>query len=205
MTVALVESSEAQGRGQQCEAKTRSGTACLKPAGYGTDHVGYGRCKFHGGSTPTQRRGVVGQIVDDRARTLFGQSYTPKPVTNPLAVFEQLSGKVTSWMEVLERLVAELDRPGYAALTGEQIRAEVQLFERALDRCNTVLATHARLNIDERLARVSEAQAAMILGALDAGLAAIGVTGAKAVEARRVAGGRLRTLEKESGASAAGG
>ncbi len=35
-----------------CDAKTRSGNPCQLRAGWGTDHVGEGRCKFHGGRTP---------------------------------------------------------------------------------------------------------------------------------------------------------
>ena len=35
-----------------CGAKTRAGTPCKRPAGWGTDHVGEGRCKLHGGATP---------------------------------------------------------------------------------------------------------------------------------------------------------
>jgi hypothetical protein len=34
-----------------CGAKTRDGTPCAHPAGWGTDHPGVGRCKLHGGST----------------------------------------------------------------------------------------------------------------------------------------------------------
>ena len=40
----------------QCGAKTRAGTPCAQPAGWGTDHVGWGRCKLHGGATPTGHR-----------------------------------------------------------------------------------------------------------------------------------------------------
>ncbi len=32
-----------------CGAKTRAGTSCLQPAGWGTDHPGRGRCRLHGG------------------------------------------------------------------------------------------------------------------------------------------------------------
>lgn len=32
-----------------CGAKTRAGTPCQQKAGWGTDHVGEGRCKLHGG------------------------------------------------------------------------------------------------------------------------------------------------------------
>ena len=34
-----------------CGAKTRAGTPCQRPAGWGTDHAGEGRCKLHGGSS----------------------------------------------------------------------------------------------------------------------------------------------------------
>lgn len=35
---------------QKCEATAKStGEPCQLPAGFGTDHVGEGRCKFHGG------------------------------------------------------------------------------------------------------------------------------------------------------------
>lgn len=34
-----------------CGAKTRSGTPCKLMAGHGTNHLGQGRCKFHGGAS----------------------------------------------------------------------------------------------------------------------------------------------------------
>lgn len=37
-------------------------------AGWGTDHVGYGRCKRHGGSTITHRRAAARQIEEEAAR-----------------------------------------------------------------------------------------------------------------------------------------
>jgi hypothetical protein len=36
-----------------CDAEKRSGGTCRRPAGWGTPHVGTGRCKLHGGCTPT--------------------------------------------------------------------------------------------------------------------------------------------------------
>lgn len=35
-----------------CGAEGRTGAPCKKPAGMGTDHLGFGYCKFHTGSTP---------------------------------------------------------------------------------------------------------------------------------------------------------
>jgi hypothetical protein len=44
---------------KRCDARTRKGTFCSHPAGYGTDHLGRGRCRYHGGSTPSQRNHVA--------------------------------------------------------------------------------------------------------------------------------------------------
>jgi len=33
-------------------AKSKAGEPCRRPAGWGTDHLGTGRCKFHGGRSP---------------------------------------------------------------------------------------------------------------------------------------------------------
>ena len=38
--------------GALCGAKSRQGTPCRRPAGWGTDHPGTGRCKLHGGCSP---------------------------------------------------------------------------------------------------------------------------------------------------------
>ena|SRR3990172_559873 len=40
-----------------CNARTKqTASYCERPAGWGTDHVGYGRCKLHGGSTPNHNK-----------------------------------------------------------------------------------------------------------------------------------------------------
>src|SRR3990172_10134718 len=36
-----------------CNSRKKDGSGhCMRPAGWGTDHVGVGRCKLHGGSSP---------------------------------------------------------------------------------------------------------------------------------------------------------
>ena len=195
MTAVLQIEAESAGRADNrfCGARKRqSEGTCGNRAGFGTDHVGLGRCKYHGGSTPTQRKAVEAQVIEAKARTMFGRAFDDTPVGNPLDVFAELAGTVRGWLRTMQALVEELGTPGYAALTGEQIRAEVQLFERAMDRANTVLSTYAKLNIDDRLARISEAQAFTVLQAIESALAAAGVTGSRAIEAKQAAAKRLR-------------
>jgi hypothetical protein len=72
-----------------------------------------------------------------------------------------MSGQVVAWKNAIAGLVNELPALRYSSAEGsEQMRSEVALWERALDRCEKVLTAMARLNIDERLARVSEEQGA---------------------------------------------
>lgn len=53
-----------------CGALTRSGTWCSKQAGWGTDHVGQGKCKLHGGATPV-KHGRYSKITRPRIRELL--------------------------------------------------------------------------------------------------------------------------------------
>jgi hypothetical protein len=63
------------------------------------------------------------------------------------------------------------DRVRYAhSKIGEQLRAEILLYERALERYATILLNIAKLNIADRLATVEEKQIQAIETALDAAL-----------------------------------
>ncbi|MDU8998201.1 hypothetical protein [Streptomyces mirabilis] len=162
----------------RCGAKKRQGEgSCTQPAGWGTDHPGTGRCKLHGGSTRTQTVGAERQLVEVEARRLF-EKVAPEiaPVDNPLEAYALFAGRVMAWLELMGRLLDDLESPRYRGATAEQIRGEVVLYERAMDRANAVLGTYAKLNIDERLTRISEQQADILVSVLRAGLNAAGVT-----------------------------
>ncbi|WP_327066887.1 hypothetical protein [Kitasatospora sp. NBC_01302] len=118
------------------------------------------------------------------------------PVDDPLTALMQLAGQVLAWQEATADLVNRLgDQVRYEGMAGgEQLRAEVQLYERSMDRAEKVLSSIARLNIEERLAQISEAQADRVLAAIDAALAAAGLAGAEATRARQVAARHLRAV-----------
>ena len=51
--------------GEYCNARKTDGSGyCQHEAGWGTDHSGVGRCKFHGGSTPDQEQGIINDLKD---------------------------------------------------------------------------------------------------------------------------------------------
>jgi hypothetical protein len=61
----------------KCEAKTRAGTPCRKPAGWGTDHVGQGRCRLHGGASlrgrasPSFKHGLYSKYLTEEETVDF--------------------------------------------------------------------------------------------------------------------------------------
>lgn len=159
---------------------------CRRPAGWGTGHAGVGKCKLHGGSTPNHEKAGQQQLLELEARTAFGRlSDHSNPVTDPLSALSALAGHVTAWMEFLAGRISALEQLAWEGeFTGEQIKGEIVLFERSMDRCSHVLTAMARLNIDQRLAKVSERQVEIVTAAITASLAELGLNAEQQREAR---------------------
>ncbi len=88
--------------------------------------------------------------------------------------------------------MAALEEIRYATPgAGEQLRAEVSAYERGLDRAERFLADLARLGLDERRVRVTEAQATMLLGVIVRGLAAAELAEEQQLQARNAIGAEL--------------
>lgn len=156
---------------EPCGAQTRSEDkhACRLPPINGSK-----RCRFHGGASPSVKAKAVRDRTEGELRELATKLAAP-PVDNPLEALSTLAGEVSAWKNFLAGKLAELNTLRYSGEHAEQIRGEVVLYERALDRTVSVLTAIARLNIDERLAAIGEVQAAMLEGALEAALTALGV------------------------------
>lgn len=51
--------------GDKCNArKSSSDGYCQHAAGWGTDHPGHGRCKYHGGNSPSGEKAVLKDLED---------------------------------------------------------------------------------------------------------------------------------------------
>ena len=69
-----------------CGAKTRAGTPCQQPAGWGTHHVGDGRCKLHGGASKgaprknkNEKHGLFSKHLPEETSTII-QKIESKPL-----------------------------------------------------------------------------------------------------------------------------
>lgn len=142
-------------------------------------------CRVHGGAAQKAvgRRRVAEEKLMAEVTRLAG-----RPVENPLTELSLLAGRARALMDVLEGRVQKLldaddgvdggEGDGgirYRGTAGEQIRGEVQLYERAMDRLGRMLVDIGRLNIDERLAKIEQRQVEAVVAAIEAGLSAAGV------------------------------
>ena len=82
-----------------CGAKTRAGTACKKTAGWGTDHVGTGRCKLHGGKSTGPKPENMRGNKNAEKHGLFSK-YLPEETQALLDAIESLSPLDILWENI---------------------------------------------------------------------------------------------------------
>lgn len=156
-----------------CKANRSDGRPCKKPPVRGALV-----CATHGGAAPQVRAAAAKRESEAEIRRALAR-LDVAVVEDPLTELGRLAGQVVAWKDALAERVNELTSIRYAASGAgtEQLRSEVALFERAMDRCAAVLGLIAKLDIDQRLARITEQQADVVV---------------RAVDARRVAAAQLR-------------
>lgn len=93
-----------------------------------------------------------------------------KPVENPLIELASLAGDARWLKEILRLRVEELEQADWTYMDRagvEQAAQDLILYGEAIDRLSNVLEKIAKLNIDERLARIDEMQGAMVINVLN--------------------------------------
>lgn len=178
-----------------CGAITRSreGT-CRHEAGWGTPHPGIGRCRLHGGNSPSAVRSAATQLAEREVRRTLEALGGAAPITNPLGELLRIAGESLAWMNVARQHAAALvDDGDLTTITdaGEEVRAMVRVYERAMDRTAGVLARVAALKVDERLTVITQRDLERLRAAVDVAWAA-GRDGRDVESARAEAAARLR-------------
>lgn len=148
-------------------------------------------CKAHGGRAPQVRRKAEQRMLAAKIVKLLPDRF--EPCDEPLDALAQLAGEVLAWKEVLHTKVQELGELAGTDFAGvERARAVVELYERAMDRATATLATIAKLNLDERLVRLSERQSEIVVKAIELTLADLGLTDAQQTQGRVIVAKHLR-------------
>lgn len=130
------------------------------------------RCQLHGGKAP-RAQAKAAEVQAERKLRKVLDDLEITPIENPLTALAGLAGEVVRWKELLASRVGAMESLGYSGENGEQIKAEVQLYERSMDRAVSVLDKIARLDIDGRLAAIDEQRALMVEKAIEAAFDAL--------------------------------
>lgn len=156
----------------KCNARTRGGGRCRRPAGAGTDHLGVGNCSNHAGATRNGAAHAARELFQRQARELLARLGEPEPLINPVLRLQELAGEADRWLEVCRAQVQALDGDFSVetVMQGEQIRAVVREYTAAIDRLHKIGADLVRLNLEERAQRLDEAQSRLVWQAVDRGL-----------------------------------
>lgn len=132
-------------------------------------------CVAHGGKAPQVKAKAAGNLIEEKAARRL-HHMDAEPCTDPLGALQRLAGRALQLEQVIGEIVNEMSAFRYESMAGgEQLRSEIAVLERAMDRCGKLLVDIAKLNIDERLARVTEQQTEQVAAALTAVLAELGM------------------------------
>lgn len=174
----------------KCKARKTSGDPCPNWA-----MKGQKVCHAHGGRSPQAKTAATVRGLEAEARRKLYQ-HDARPVDNPLEALQLLAGRALALENQIGDLVNGLDdKIRYTdEHDAEQLRAEVTVLERAMDRAGKILVDIAKLNIEERLARVTEIQAQMAMDALTAAMGEMGMGPEQQREARSRVARHLRAV-----------
>lgn len=169
---------------ERCGAATRAGGACGLPAGHGTDHVGIGKCKRHGGSTPNHRKAAKKQQAVAAVAT-YGLAREIDPHEALLEELHRTAGHV-AW---LQQVVSDLEQNDLTHLivTGggdddrklevidERPNVYLDLYQRERKHFTDVAKTCIAVGIEERRVRVAEQTGAVLAQVIRGVLSDLGV------------------------------
>ncbi|MEU8199526.1 hypothetical protein AB0C10_37655 [Microbispora amethystogenes] len=163
----------------KCHADKRDegGGYCHQPAGWGTEHVGVGRCRKHGGNTPSHRA-AARQEHARRAVVTYG---LPREIDPAAALLEEvhrtaghvawLNAKVSEMEEgdLVWGVTEEVDKssgefPGTDTTKAAKPNIWLELYRQERKHLVEVSAAAIRSGVDAALVRLTEQQGAILAG-----------------------------------------
>lgn len=177
---------------EPCAASTRSGGKCKKQAGWGTEHLGTGRCKLHGGSTPNHQK----KAALDTAK-IMGEEMDVEPHEALLSCVRITAGEVA----YCSALVAELEKATVFTMLGEQLNIWIQVRQKAV----FALAKYSKMALDagvaERQVQLAERYGEMLAELIGGILGELKLTKAQKEKAPEIVGRHLRLIEGDAKAA----
>lgn len=178
----------------QCKATARTGARCSNPPIQGATV-----CRMHGGSSPAvkaaaARRLEVAAVEADVRAVIASEGL--EGVTDPLEALAKLATESLAMKTALAARVNALQGITTTSYLGvEGLKAEVALYERALDRTAKFLDLLTKSGFEERRLRIDEQTAGMFVTVMRNVLARLDLTPAQQALVGTVIPDELRALD----------
>lgn len=152
---------------RQCTAKSkRSGQRCRRAA-----IAGGSVCRMHGGGAPRVAAAAAARVVEARAAAAV-RDLEGDPLGDPVAELLRVAGSVVRLEQWLRSEAEKLEKvETWAPGAGEEVRATLRAYERALDRSARVLVEINRLGLEEKRVVIAAAEVALLAAPIERFLA----------------------------------
>lgn len=150
----------------RCGAKTRAGTPCKRGAGAGTEHVGIGCCKLHGGSTPNHIKSAQNQRALEAV-----QKYAIPIKTDPHEALIFELERTAGWVAFLNEQVQGIEKIGHMrqlkgggkdGIPEEVPHIWIQMLKDERSHLLNVAKTCIAVGIEERRVKLAEQQGELL-------------------------------------------
>jgi hypothetical protein len=185
---------------RQCKAKSkRSQKQCNNPPIKGMEV-----CRMHGGSAPQAREAAARRVAHQQIQAAAEAVLAHEGITSvedPLNELGKLASASTAMMNALGARVnslQELEHFSTAAQFSPAIKAEVQMYERAMDRTHRLLDSLVKHGYAERQVTIAETEALLVAGVIRRVVAGLGLTPAQQEQAQTLLADEFRALEQQA-------
>jgi hypothetical protein len=181
-----------------CNANLRnSDRLCSHEAGWGTDHLGVGRCKLHGGCVPHHRKQAM-KLFAKLGVKEFGLPVNVDPHTALLEELHRTAGIVAFYEARIRELEeGQLHGPvggGALSIPREEPHVWIRLHQEERSHLVNVAAVCIKSGIEERRIKIAEQQGQLLAGVIRGVLEQLKVDTASA-QVRAVIREHLTTIE----------
>jgi hypothetical protein len=183
--------------GSVCGAKKKGGGNCTLAAGWGTNHLGIGACKLHGGSMPNHVKSAVKQ----EAKVFFG---TPMEI-NPLDALMWMIRMTAGEIQWLSEQMAEVQEADWieTGIMGKQFHIYARERRLRQDSLARYSAQAISLGIAERAIKMAETYADLLARLIQGILGDLDLTPEQRAKAPMVVRKHLIAIDGGANATAA--
>lgn len=181
--------------GKVCGAKKNKGVnTCSLPAGFGTDHLGFGPCKHHMGSTATGRKSAAIERGEE-LMVFYGKPLDTDPIQALLDEVRTTAGH-KAWLaaEIAKVDVKLVSEKGRVEGLPAEVEGLLRLYQWERDHLVKTAKTCLDAGINQRLLEIAEHQGAKLADAVDTILAGLQLTAAQMALVPQIVPNVLRGL-----------